>query len=79
MKTIINFLDNTPNQPSKFRAKNWVEINDKSRGTYDICSQIGSILCDCSDANILAKGTVTAPSTAFASVAANKYQEKCNI
>ena len=27
---IINFLDNTPNQPSKFRTKNWVEINDDS-------------------------------------------------
>ena len=27
-----NFLDNTPDQPSKFRAKNCVEINDDSRG-----------------------------------------------
>ena len=25
---IINLLDNTPNQPSKFRTKNWFEIND---------------------------------------------------
>ena len=31
--TIINFLDNTPIQPSKFRKKNWVEISDKSRGS----------------------------------------------
>ena len=23
---IINLLDNTPNQPSKFKAINWVEI-----------------------------------------------------
>ena len=23
----INLLDNTPNQPTKFRTKNWVEIN----------------------------------------------------
>ena len=23
---IINLLDNTPNQPSKSRTKNWVEI-----------------------------------------------------
>ena len=29
---IINLLENTPNQPTKFRAKNWVEINhDESR------------------------------------------------
>ena len=25
---IINLLDNTPNQPSRFRTKNWVETND---------------------------------------------------
>ena len=31
---IANLLDNASNQPSKFRTKNWVEINDESRGTY---------------------------------------------
>ena len=30
---IINLLENAPNQPTKFRTKNWVEINDDSRGT----------------------------------------------
>ena len=25
---MINLLDNTPNHPSKFNTKNWVEIND---------------------------------------------------
>ena len=25
---VVNVLDNTPNQPSKFRTRNWVEIND---------------------------------------------------
>ena len=30
---IIILLDNTSNQPSKFRTENWVEINDESRGT----------------------------------------------
>ena len=30
---ILNLLDNTSNQPSKFRAKDWVEINDESRET----------------------------------------------
>ena len=29
---MINLLDNTPNQPTKFRTKNRVEINDESRG-----------------------------------------------
>ena len=35
---IENLLDsgaalNTSNQPAKFTTKNWVEINDESRGT----------------------------------------------
>ena len=25
---IIDLLENTPNQPTKFRTKNWVEMND---------------------------------------------------
>ena len=29
----INLLDNTASQPSKFRTKNWIEINDDLRGT----------------------------------------------
>ena len=37
---IIVLLDNTPNEPSKIRTKNWVEINDESRGKYKIGSQI---------------------------------------
>ena len=31
---VANFLDNASNQPPKFRTRNWVEINDESRGTY---------------------------------------------
>ena len=37
---IINLLDNTPNQLSKFRTKNWIEINDQSRGVYNVNSDI---------------------------------------
>ena len=40
---IINLLGNTLNQPHKLRSKNWVEINDESRGTYNN-SQIGGKL-----------------------------------
>ena len=29
---IINLLDNPPNQPTKFRTKDWVEINDDAYG-----------------------------------------------
>ena len=39
---IINLLHNSSNQPSKFRTKNWVEINDDARGTYNTSGQIKS-------------------------------------
>ena len=46
-------LDNTPSQSFKFKTKNWVEINDESRGTYNKDNQIRfkasmlrSSLCD---------------------------------
>ena len=32
---IANLIDDsTLNQPSKFRTRNWIEINDESRGAY---------------------------------------------
>ena len=75
---IINLLENTPNQPSKFRTKNWVEVNDESSGTYNVNSQIRfkkamlrSSLCDYSDAYILVSATITVPNTAAARAAVN--------
>ena len=63
---IISFLDNAPDQATKFGTKNWVEINDDSRGTYNTNSQIEFktsmlrlSLCDYSDAYILVIGTIT--------------------
>ena len=37
---IANLLDSASNKPSKFRTRNWVEINDKSRGTYTTSNDI---------------------------------------
>ena len=37
---VINFLNNEVTQPSDFKTKNWVEINDDACGTYNINSQI---------------------------------------
>ena len=37
---ITNLSDNASNQPSKFKTKNWVEINDESRAVYNFDSQI---------------------------------------
>ena len=54
---IINYLDNSSNQLSKFRTKNSIEINDQSRGVYNTNSDIRfkttvlkSSLCDYGDA-----------------------------
>ena len=59
---ILNLLDNTPNQSSKFRTKKWIEINDYSRGRYYVDSQIKFkttmlklSLCGYSDACIIVK------------------------
>ena len=53
---MANLFDDSSNQPSKFKTKNWVEINDESRGTYNVNSQIRfkttmlkSTLCDYND------------------------------
>ena len=67
---ITNLLDNEvapneSNQTSKFRTRNWVEINDESIGTYagnDIkfkTTMLKSNLCDYADAYILVKGSIT--------------------
>ena len=67
-KKIINLLEFAPNQPIKVRSKNWVEINDESRGVCNTGSQIKiktlmlrSHLCDCCYAYILVNGTKTIP------------------
>ena len=36
----INLLDNKTNQPSKFRTKNWVKVNDDLLGLHNTNSQI---------------------------------------
>ena len=80
---IANLIDNASNQPSKFKTKNWVEINDESRGTCNVNSQIKfkitmlkSSLCDYSDAYIFGKGTITANNTTAADADANNTNKK---
>ena len=57
---IANLLNSASKKPSKFRTRNWVEINDDIRGAYSPNKQIRfktamlrSSLCDNSDAYIL--------------------------
>ena len=80
---IANLLDNKLDQPSKFRAKNWVEINDESKGTYSANRQIiiktpmlRSSLCDYGDAYILVKGNISVNNTAAAGAATNNVTKK---
>ena len=81
---IANLIDrDASSEPSKFRTKNWVEINDESRGTYNVNSQIKfkttmlkSSLCDYSDSYILVKETITVNNTAAADADANNTNEK---
>ena len=51
---IANLLNDESNKLSKFRTKNWIEINDDIRGVYSPNKQIRfktamliSSLCDC--------------------------------
>ena len=50
---MINLLENSTNQPTKFSSKNWGEINDDARGY--------------SDAHILVSGAIKNPNTGTAS------------
>ena len=62
---IATLLKSTSDNLSKFRTRNWVEINDESRGNYansDIrfkTTMFKSNLYDYSDSYILVKGTIT--------------------
>ena len=80
---VINILEYITNQPSKFRTRNWLEINDESQGTYNVnndikfqTSMIRSNLCHYRDAYMHVKATITVPKTAAASAHANNTNKK---
>ena len=80
---IANLLNDGSNKPSKFRTKNWVEINDDVRGVYSPNKQIRfktsmlrSSLCDYSDAYTLDKVNISVNNTAAAVAAANNASQK---
>ena len=75
-------LGNTLNQTTKFRTKNWVEINDESPGRYNDnihfqckTSVIRSSLCAYSDAYIHAKETISIKRVVAAAAASNNVKE----
>ena len=83
---IGNLLNTESNQPSKFRTRNWVEINDDIRGAHSFDKQIRfktamlrSSLYEYSDAYILVKGNRTVNKTAAEGVVANNAAKKSNV
>ena len=66
---IINFLGSPRHKLPKFVTKKWIKVHNQSNERYDDkrqirfkTSKLRSDLCDCSDAYILVKGTITVTS-----------------
>ena len=64
---IVNLLNNTENEYSKFATKKWYIIDSESKGNYShenpmkfLTNSLESRLCDYSDAYILVTGNITA-------------------
>ena len=81
-RKIANRLDSASNQPSKFRTKNWVEINDDLRIEYTPNKQIRfktamlmSCLLDYSDAYMLFKGNISVKNTGTAAAPTNRNKQ----
>ena len=65
LNNLLQKLDDTTNETSKFRTRNWVKINDESQGLCNESNQfkfkisIISNFCYSSDAYIYVKVTIT--------------------
>ena len=63
---ILNLINDSNNENSKFATKKWYNIDSESKGNYSpddeikfLTSSLESSLCDYSDAYILVKGNIT--------------------
>ena len=63
---IVNLLNGTDNENSKFATKKWYDIDNKTTGAYSpndeikfLTNSLESSLCDYSDAYILVTGNIT--------------------
>ena len=62
---IAIMLESTSDNLSKFKTRNWIEINNESKGNYTNSeirfntTMLRSDLCDYADSYILVKGTIT--------------------
>ena len=69
---IVNLLNGSDNENSKFATKKWYIIDNESKGNYShenpikfLTSSLESSLCDCSDAYILVTGNITITGAQF--------------
>ena len=80
---ISNLLNDESNKPSKYRTRNWVEINDEARGKYSPNTQIKfkksmliSSLCDYGEAYALVEGNIAVNNTADTGAATSNTNKK---
>ena len=69
---ILNLLNVSDNENSKFATKKWNITGSESKGNYStenrikvLTSSLESSLCDCSDAYILVTGNITITGAQF--------------
>ena len=83
---IVNLLNGSDNENSKFATKKWYVIDSESKGNYShenpikfLTSSLESSLCDYSDAYILVTGNIVTGSNANTKVAFKNCSpfEKC--
>ena len=79
---IVNLLNNTENEYSKFATKKWYIIDSESKGNYShenpikfLTNSLESSLCDYSDACILVTGNITVTRT-IAAAGNNPHERK---
>ena len=80
---VVNFLNGSDNQNSKFATKKWYVIDSESKGNYShenpikfLTSSLESGLCDYSDAYILVTGNITVTRPIAAAAAGANTQTK---
>ena len=82
-QNIVNLLNGSDNENSKFATKKWYVIDSESKGNYSLpnpikflTKSIESSLCDYSDAYILVTGNITVTGTIADAVAGGNSQRK---
>ena len=78
---IVNLLNGSDNENSKFATKKWYVIDSESKGNYShenpiqfLTSSLESSLCDYSDAYILVTGNIAVTRTTAGDAVQRKQQ-----